>query len=184
MLVEEIEALARQHGNHFGNEDSTDKPVYTPLLQFWLTPLHNALLDLEGRYDSSDGKESAFPLDKVQFVHNNEIIKVALGAGQFSCFHAGLSYETPKAFMIRDMDNALMCTNYFFEHFLVSNLSLGSQSPSCMWLRFLTFNPLHCPQSGNMLLKYTEIFNVFYEGLITFYFARQTGRFFVNNLFG
>ena len=119
VLTGEVEALARQHGNHFGNDASSG-----PLLQFFLTPMYNVLHDMEGGIDLPKEKEPTFPLDKVRFVNNGDIMKVALEAEQFSFFHITLSYETIKVFMLRDMDNALKYADMYHDHFLVSSGAL------------------------------------------------------------
>jgi len=146
VLTGEVEALARQHGNHFGNDSSTDTPVYSPLLQFYLTPLYNILRELKGDEDNLEEEEPSFPLNKVKFVNNDDIVKAALERDR-ACFHTIISYQTFKAFVCRDMESALKFTDLYFEHFLTE----GSRT------------------------VYRSIGNEFYEALITFYFMRQTG---------
>lgn len=117
ILATELEVLARQHGSHFGN-DSSDKPVYTPLLQFHLTPLYIVLRELEGAGNSSVEQESAFPWNKVQFSHHDQIIQLAMESKQFGCVPIILTYQVAKSFMFRDMDNALKYADAFLKHFV------------------------------------------------------------------
>ena len=81
VLTGEVEVLARQHGNHFGNDASLDTPVYSTLLQFYLTPLYNALRELE-RGDTKDpppeGEKASFLLDKVRLAKNDDVLKLTL----------------------------------------------------------------------------------------------------------
>ena len=152
VLTGEVETLARQHGNHFGNDASSDTPVYSPLLQFYLTPLYNTLRDLEGGHaqDFSPPKEeeASFPLDKVRLVNNADILKATAKAEQAAAFHTILSYETAKAFIFRDMDNALKFTDMYLEHFWVSDCAgyvcaalydIGSIHDVNLMLHVLTF---------------------------------------------
>mmetsp|Transcript_20431 Transcript_20431/g.44255 ORF Transcript_20431/g.44255 Transcript_20431/m.44255 type:complete len:1572 (-) Transcript_20431:548-5263(-) len=151
VLTTEVEALARQHRNNFGSDASSDTPVYSPLLQFYLTPLYNVLRVLAGENDdqspTSEEEETSFPLDRVKLVNNDDILKVAVKTDQLACFHTILSYETAKAFMCRDMEKARKCTDLYFDKFATKDLRL----------------------------MYTAIYNVFYEGLVSFYFTRLTG---------
>jgi len=125
VLTTEVEALARQHRNNFGNDASSDTPVYSPLLQFYLTPLYNVLRVLKGENNdqspSSEEEETSFPLDRVKLVNNDDILKVTQKTDQLACFHTILSYETASAFMFRDMDNAQRCTDLYHEKFVVSD---------------------------------------------------------------
>merc|ERR1719203_1517927 len=59
-----------------------------------------------------------------------------------------LRLQSMSAFVRRDMASALKITDLYFEHFL---------------------------QTEAFGMKYTSIYNEFYEALITFYFMRQTG---------
>lgn len=124
VLTEEIEALARQHENLFGNDASSDSPARSPLLQFYLAPLYNALHDFEGDRCSHTMQAPSFPLDKVRVVDNYDLLKLALAQEQFACFHTVLSYQTAKEFIFRNMDNALECADLYREHFLVSRTSV------------------------------------------------------------
>jgi len=119
VLLGEIEALARQHGNRFGIDSSSDTPVYSPLLQFFLTPAYNTLRIL-GDTNTQDEEELSFPLDKMSFVTNEEILKCTIETEQHACLHTVLSYQTTKAFIQRDMDNALEFANIYYELFHVS----------------------------------------------------------------
>lgn len=151
VLAGEVEALARQHGNNFGltgldvSCTSSDKPVCSPLMQYYLTPLYNTLCDLEG--GKHDGQDRPFFLDKVQFVNNADILNASLKMEELACMHTILSYETASAFMFRDMDNALRFTNMFSTYFLINERGVS----------------------------YTPIYNVFYEALINFHFMRLRG---------
>lgn len=120
VLTEEIEALARQHENLFGNSTSSDSPVRSPLLQFYLAPLYNALRDFEND-NRHKIQEPMFPSDKVRFVDNYDLLKVPLDQEQFAFFHAVLSYQTAKEFILRKMDSALKCADLYLDHFLVSS---------------------------------------------------------------
>merc|ERR1712085_212717 len=139
VLAGEVGALARQHENHFGLTSmdasctSPDKPLYNPLCA------------LEGRED--DDEDFPFFLDKVQFANNEDILNAALKMEQLACTHTILSYETARAFVSRDMDDALRFTNLYFTHFLTNDKGLS----------------------------YTSIYNVFYEALINFHFMRLKG---------
>jgi len=144
VLTGEVEALAHMHGNHFGDEDLSHEPVYSSLLQFYLTPLYNVLRELKGEEDFSEEEESSFPFDKVKFVNNDDIIEAAEERDS-GAFHANLSIQTSKAFICRDMENALKFTDLYCQHFL----SEGS--------------------------KYKGINNEVFEALTTFYFMRETG---------
>ena len=124
VLTGEVGALARQHGNHFGNDASSDTPVYSPLLQFYLTPLYNILRELKGDEDFPEEEEPLFSLDKVKFVNNDDIMKAALERDK-ACFHYIISIRTVEAFACRDMESALEITNLYFEHFLVSCCALS-----------------------------------------------------------
>ena len=187
VLSREVEALARQHGNHFEltcidvSQTSSDKPAYSPLLQYYLTPLYNTLYDLEGGED--DDHKPPFFLDKIQFAKNEDILNATLKTEQLASMHGILSYEIMKAFMFRDMDNALRFTNIAYKYFLVSDLVhvLGQ-----FWLSLLQPFAILSPLPHIMLsytqtrekkgLHYTNIFLVFYEALITFHFARLRGK--------
>lgn len=94
--------------------------MYNPILQFFLTPLYNLLRYFKGDAYSAKDEDDAFPWDKVKLVDTDAIMKYALGIEQFGTFHTILTYQTAKAFMSRDMDNALEFTNLYFEHFAVS----------------------------------------------------------------
>ena len=117
VLTGEVEALASQHGNHFGSDGASGAPIYSPLLQFYLTPLYNVLREYEGDEGLAPQHISSFPLDKVQFVQNDDIMKAATEMGQNSCIHVILTYQTTRAFMFRDMDKALKHTDRFCDLF-------------------------------------------------------------------
>ena len=119
VLTGELETFARQYGNHFGHNSTSDKPVYSPFLQFSLTPLYNVLQELKGGNDISEEEESLFPFDKVTFTVNDEIMQAALEK-DLNDFHSVLLFQTIKEFVCRDMENALKCTDLYCEHFLVS----------------------------------------------------------------
>ena len=120
VLTEEIEALARQHENLFGNSTSSDSPIRSPLLQFYLAPLYNALRDFEND-NRHKIQEPLFPSVKVRSVDNYGLLKFALDQEQFACFHTVLSYQTAKEFIFRNMDSALKCADLYLDHFLVSS---------------------------------------------------------------
>lgn len=121
ILLREVEALAQQHGNHFGSDTSSGNPVYSPFLQFYLTPLYNTLLYFEGEKDTTEGDEKdVFPWGQLKIVDNDDIMKAALNSSQLSSFHTSLSYQTAQAFISRDMSKALKLTDLYFEHFVVS----------------------------------------------------------------
>jgi hypothetical protein len=120
VLTDEVEALARQHGNHFGYDASADAPVYTPLLQFYLTPLYNTLNELGGDENRPKKEEPSFPLDKVRFANNCDILKFAMKSNQITGMKTIIAYETAKEFISRNMDSALACANLYTEHFMVS----------------------------------------------------------------
>mmetsp|Transcript_11470 Transcript_11470/g.24449 ORF Transcript_11470/g.24449 Transcript_11470/m.24449 type:complete len:1640 (+) Transcript_11470:109-5028(+) len=145
LLAGEVEALARQYTGNFGN----DTLEYSPLIQFYMTPLYNALLRLSGgdRKGRKTEGETLSPLDKVQLLNNDEIMEVTINTKQLGCFHTVLSYQTTTAFLFRDMEIALKFTNLYFEHFMSKALSS----------------------------LYTPIYHIFYEALICFFFARRTG---------
>ena len=127
VLIGEVEALARQHGNLFCNissSDSSDKPVCNPLIQLHLTMAYNTLHDLEGATDTPE-EEVSSPLEKVIFLSNDDIIKDTIETERYGVLQAVLSYQAIKTFMLRDMDSALQYTNLYIEHFVVSNLSCG-----------------------------------------------------------
>lgn len=115
MLIGELEALARQHGNHFGNT-SSNKPVFHPLLQFYLTPLYMALRKLEG---GTSNDEVSFPLEKVVCSNNVDIMKMAIDKKQDGALHIILACQAIVSFMMRDMVGALTFTNLYVEHFVV-----------------------------------------------------------------
>ena len=119
MLTDEVEALAHQHSHHYNNE-SLDSPVYTPLLQFYLTPLYNILNELGGDENRPKKEEPSFPLDKVWFPNNDNIMKFAMESNQTTCMKTILGYETAKEFISRNMDSALACADLYREHFMVS----------------------------------------------------------------
>ena len=124
VLIGEVEALARQHGNLFCNafsSDSSDKPVYSPLIQLNLTMAHNTLHDLQGATDTPE-EEVSSPLEKIIFSNNDDIIKATIKTKRYGALQAVLSYQAIKSFMLRDMDSALQYTNTYIEHFVVSNL--------------------------------------------------------------
>lgn len=119
ILIGEVEALARRHGNNFlGDSSSTGKDVYKPLLQFSITSLHNTLRDLEASSLEDDAFIAVF--DKVCSLTNDEMMSVAIEKRQLSCLYLVLAYQIIKAFVLRDMDNALKYANMFVEHFMVS----------------------------------------------------------------
>ena len=120
MLTDEVEALACQHGHHYGNDESSDAPVYTPLLQFYLTPLYNILNELGGDENRPKKEEPSFPLDKVWFPNNDDIMKFAMESNQTTCMKTILGYETAKEFISRNMESALACADLYREHFMVS----------------------------------------------------------------
>lgn len=117
MLTDEVEALARQHGNHFGNDASPDASVYTPLLQFVLTPLYNTLNELGGDENRSKKEEPSFPFNKVRFVNNVDILKYAMESKQNTYFKTILFQETSINFMSRNMDSALACADMYIDYF-------------------------------------------------------------------
>jgi len=121
-LLGEVEALARQHGNHFGSDGSSDKPVFSPLLQFYLTPLYNILRELEGERDLPDEEEEerSFPLHKLRFTNNDDILKAARESRLFGCVHNILSYQMSKSLILRDMVSALKFSDMYYEIFVVS----------------------------------------------------------------
>ena len=107
------------------NQFSLDSPIYiyVPLLQFLLTPLYNILCDLEGNRDCTEVQRASFPLEKVKLLELDEIAQLALEIKQLSCFHNILTYQTTKAFLFRDMVNALRYTDMYVKRFLVRRSS-------------------------------------------------------------
>jgi len=146
VLTEEVETLARQQGNNYCFEPSAGKTIYGPLLQFFLTPMYNVLRELQGGEDLYEEEEPSFPLDKVKFVNNDEIMEAALEK-DLASFHGTISIQIPQAFICRDMESALRLTDLYCEHFLLAE--------------------------GPQLFK--SISNEFFEALTSFYFMRQTG---------
>ena len=143
VLIGEVEALARQQGNHFGNATSSGKLVYSPLLQFYLTPAYNTLRDLQGTTDTP-GKEVSFPLEKVMFSKNDDIIDAAILEKQHGPLHLVLAYQAAKSFMLRDMDNALKYTNLYMEHFEVSDELLATYFRlTSIYSQFSYFSAFH-----------------------------------------
>ena len=61
-------------------------------------------------------------MEKVKFVNNDDILKVALEAQKMGAFRLVLSYQTAKAFLFRDMDDALKYADMYYKHFLASHL--------------------------------------------------------------
>ena len=126
VLKGEVEALARQHGNHFGTVASSKLPVYNPMLQFYLTPIYNTLLSLGGyehHVEESETEEGviSFPFDKVSLVNNEDILKCTLEAEKYPPLFTVLTCLTIEAFMMRDMSSALRSTDIYCELFLVSS---------------------------------------------------------------
>ena len=120
VLTEEIEALAHQHGTLFGNDASSNPPMFSRLLQFCLAPFYNTLHDFEGDTCIHKIREPSFPLYKVRAVKNYDLLNLALEKQHSACFHTILSYQIAKEFIFRNMDSALKCANLYLEHFLVS----------------------------------------------------------------
>lgn len=133
ILIGEVAALARQHGNNF----DSSKPV--SLLHFYTIPLYKVLCDLEGEdnermspeRDLAEprnqlsalerlGERPAFPLNTATLIDADEMINAGLGRKQLSTVVGVLAYQTTKALFFRDMDNALKYTDLYFEHFVVS----------------------------------------------------------------
>lgn len=126
LLLTEVETLARQHSNHFGN-DSSGKTVYNPLLQFYLAPIYNVLSEFRKAADLPSKRETHFPWDKVDLVENDQILKLAIEANQPASVHGILTYQTAKSLFCRDMESALKYTNMFSDHFMVSCFLQGFQ---------------------------------------------------------
>ena len=112
VLRREIEALARQLGNHFGNDTTSG-----------LTAMYNTLRHFEGQKEATEeNDENSFPWDKVKLVDNDAIMKYALDTRNFAIFRSILMIQTADAFISRDMDRALQYTDLYFKHFAVSTL--------------------------------------------------------------
>ena len=123
VLRREIEALARQLGNHFGNDTTSGDPVYNPILQFFLTVMYNTLRHFEGQKEATkENDENSFPWDKVKLVDNDAIMNNCLEIRNFACFRSILMIQVADAFISRDMDRALQYTDLYFKHFAVSTL--------------------------------------------------------------
>ncbi len=118
VLTDEVIALARQHGHHFGND--AEASVYTPLLQFYLTPLYNTLNELRGDENRPPKDERSSPLDKVLLLNNDEIMKFAIESKQITCIRTILAYEIAKEFISRNMDSALALADIHKDLFKVS----------------------------------------------------------------
>jgi len=145
VLSGELEGLARQHGNHFGDYASSDAPECSPIVHFFLTPLYIILRELKG--DEPEEEKPSFPFDKFRFLKVGDILKAALEGDRVTVFHNVLFYQTLAAFLRRDMENALKSTDTYCEHFL------------------------DIPMQRSFSFIYHQLF----EALITFYFMRQTG---------
>ena len=112
VLRREIEALARQLGNNFGNDTTSG-----------LTAMYNTLRHFEGQKEATEeNDENSFPWDKVKLVDNDAIMKYALDTRNFACFRNILMIQVADAFISRDMDRALQYTDLYFKHFAVSTL--------------------------------------------------------------
>lgn len=83
-----------------------------------------------------------------KFRDNEENLRASLDQGLLSQAHCVISYMTVDAFLTRDMKKAARLSDTYREHFRKND------APS--------------PQ-------YTEYYNYFYDGLISFFFARTTG---------
>lgn len=139
VLIGEVAALARQHGNNSFGDEST-KPA--SILNFYLTPLYSLLCDLEGQPEKDMaepqsqmsmlehlGERPAFPLDEAKFVDADELIDAALGGigtKQLAGVIGLLAYQTARALLFRDMNNALRYTDLYFEHFVVRSFPAHS----------------------------------------------------------
>ena len=122
VLIGEVQALARQHGNNFGST-SSDKLVVSPLLQYNLSPAYNTLCALEGENTSTveEASLSSSPLD--MFTSNtDEIMQTTLDDNRLGAFPIILAYQALKAFMLRDMDSALKYTNIYMEKIEASDM--------------------------------------------------------------
>jgi hypothetical protein len=106
--------------------------------QFLWLPLSNVLCDLQGDNVS---------LGIVQSVNNYDLLKVAIEDGNLFVVFPIVITQTIKEFLFRNMDQAMKCTDIYFEYF-------GSES---------------------LQMSYITIFSVFYDGLINFYFMGKTG---------
>jgi len=113
--------------------------------QLTLLPMSNILHDLQEDEDRSTMERRLF--ERVLHVDNYDLLKVAIEEGNSSQSFTIISIQTAKEFMCRNMDKALKCTDLYFEHF-------GSK---------------------HLQMAYVYIYNVFYDGLINFHFAGQTG---------
>ena len=82
-----------------------------------------------------------------QIVDNYELLKVAIDNGNSSLVYTVIMNQTIKEFMFRNMDKALKCTDMYYENFGYKKLQMS----------------------------YIYIFNIFYDGLINFHFAGETG---------
>ena len=112
VLRREIEALARQLGNNFGNDTTSG-----------LTAMYNTLRHFEGQKEATEeNDENSFPWDKVKLVDNDAIMKNCLEIRNFACFRSILMIQVADAFISRDMDRALQYTDLYFKHFAVSTL--------------------------------------------------------------
>jgi predicted ATPase len=137
VLMEEVEALARQHGICLDTDDIA--PFYSPeILQFYMLPVYNILRDLQ---------EVDHIACQWRLVRNYNLLDIAIKKEQFACFHAVITNLTVVEFLRRDMGNALKCTDMYHEHF----------------------------KARSMQTYYVCTYNVFYDGLINFYFMGQTG---------
>jgi len=92
-----------------------------------------------------DLQEDIIHSDRGRIAKNYGMLKISIEKEQFACFHSVLTVQTTMEFMLRNMDRALICTNMYYDN---------------LEARALQFN---------------YISNVFYDGLINFYFMGQTG---------
>lgn len=94
-----------------------------------------------------DLQEDGVHCGRGKIAKNYDFLKTLIEKEHFACFQALLTNQRATEFMFRNMDCALKCTDLCLKHF----------------------------ESKELETKYTSIYNVFYDGLINFYFMGQTG---------
>ncbi len=115
------------------------------LYQFVLLPMVNILGDLQDDTDHSRRERQL--LNGNHSMDNYELLKVAIENGNPSLVFTAIGFQTAKEFMCRNMDKALKCTDMYYEYFGYKKLQMA----------------------------YGYVYNIFYDGLINFHFAGQTG---------
>ena len=107
-------------------------------------PLYNTLRELKGVPE-----QPLAPL--TEFMSNDDILSAALKCKNLGCAHTIISYQTAQAFLFRDMEKARRMADTYIEYFG----TFGSQD-------------------SQHHQKFNDLYNVFYEALIAFYFIRKT----------